>query len=120
MDVAFPYAFDAHGHTASASYADHVRQLIEQLLFTAPGERLNRPEFGSGLLQMVFAPNSPELAATLEFTVQAALEQWLGDVIHIEELRVDSEDAVLRVGLTYTLRATGERATVALSPGGGP
>lgn len=119
MDIAFPYDIDAHGHTASAAYADHVRQLVEQLLFTAPGERVNRPEFGSGLLQLVFAPNSPELAATLEFTVQAALEQWLGDVIQIDALRVDSEDAVLSVGLTYTLRATGEQGAFTLTPGGG-
>jgi phage baseplate assembly protein W len=120
MDVAFPYDFDAHGHTAAAGYADHVRQLVEQLLFTAPGERVNRPEFGTGLLQLVFAPNSPELAATVEFTIQAALEQWLGDLIQVDALRVESEEAVLRVGLTYTLRATGEQASVTLTPGGGP
>lgn len=119
MDVAFGYDLDASGRTATAGYADHVRQLVEQLLFTAPGERVNRPDFGSGLLQLVFAPNSPELAATLEFTVQAALEQWLGDLINVDALRVESEDAVLRVGLTYTLRATGEQASVTLTPGGG-
>jgi phage baseplate assembly protein W len=119
VDIAFPYDIDVHGRTAAASYADHVRQLIEQLLFTAPGERVNRPDFGSGLLQLVFAPNSPELAATLEFTVQAALEQWLGDVIQLDALAVDAEDATLRVAVTYTLRATGEQATVALTPGGG-
>ena len=118
MDVAFPYDFDAHGHTAAAGYEAHVLQLVEQLLFTAPGERVNRPEFGSGLLQLVFAPNSPELAATLEFTVKAALEQWLGDLIHVDALTVDSEDAVLRVGVTYTLRATGQQGSFVLTPGG--
>jgi len=119
VDIAFPYDLDAHGHTAGTSYANHVRQLVEQLLFTAPGERVNRPEFGTGLLQLVFAPNSPELAATLEFTVQAALEQWLGDVIQVDGLVVESEDAVLRVDLTYTLRATGEQGSFTLTPGGG-
>ena len=119
MDIAFAYDVDVYGRTASAAYEDHVRQLVEQLLFTAPGERVNRPDFGSGLLQLVFAPNSPELAATLEFTVQAALEQWLGDLIHLDALAVDAEDATLRVSVTYTLRTTGEQATVVLTPGGG-
>ena len=73
--------------------------MIEQLLFTNPGERVNRPDFGSGLLQLVFAPNSPELAAALQFTLQAALERWLGDVIEVRELEVTSHgrDAHRRV-----------------------
>src|SRR3954462_7482474 len=108
MDIGFPYHLDGRGRTADPGLSDHVRELIEQLLFTAPGERVNRPEFGSGLRQLVFAPNSPELAATLEFTVKAALEQWLGDLIHVDALTVESDDAVLRIALTYTLRATGE------------
>jgi phage baseplate assembly protein W len=83
--------------------------MIEQVLFTNPGERVNRPDFGSGLLQLVFAPNSPELAATLQFTVQAALQQWLGDVIQIEELGVVSQDSTLRVTVRYLIRRTQER-----------
>jgi phage baseplate assembly protein W len=75
-----------------------VRDLIDQLLFTNPGERVNRPDFGSGLLQLIFAPNSPELAAALQFTVQAALQQWLGDVIQVQALEVSSE-AKLQVEL---------------------
>ena len=63
---------------------DHIRDLIEQVLFTAPGERVNRPNFGSGLLQLVFAPNSDELAAATQFLVQGALQQWLGDLIQVE------------------------------------
>ncbi len=85
--------------------------MIEQLLFTSPGERVNRPDFGSGLLQMVFAPNSPELAAALQFTVQAALQRWLGDVIGVGALNVDSDDATLTVTLSYTVLATGEART---------
>ena len=61
--------------------------MIEQMLFTNPGERVNRPDFGSGLMQLVFAPNSPELAAALEFTLQAALDRWLGDVIEVATSR---------------------------------
>ena len=77
MDIAFPFAIDGHGRTARADEAAHVRQTIEQLIFTAPGERVNRPGFGSGIQQLAFAPNSPELAATLQFTLQAAIQQTL-------------------------------------------
>lgn len=108
FQIDYPFHFDNRGRTAGADEAGHVRDMIEQLLFTNPGERVNRPDFGSGLLQMVFAPNSPELAAALQFTVQAALQRWLGDVIDVASLDVDSTDATLRVELTYTLRATGE------------
>lgn len=108
MNTDFPFHFDSRGRVAEADDVDHVRDMIEQLLFTSPGERVHRPDFGSGLLQMVFAPNSPELAAALQFTVQAALQRWLGDVIDVAALEVTSVDSTLRVDLTYTLRATGE------------
>lgn len=108
MDIDFPFHFDDRGRTASTSDDDHVRDMIEQLLFTNPGERVNRPDFGSGLLQMVFAPNSPELAAALQFTVQAALNRWLGDVIEVRTLEVTADDAKLTVDLAYAVRTTGE------------
>src|SRR5262249_3718291 len=106
MNIDFPFHFDSRGLTAGADDDDHIRDMIEQLLFTSPGERVNRPDFGSGLLQLVFAPNSPELAATLQFTMQAALQQWLGDVIEVQALEVTSEDAQLRVALRYLTRRT--------------
>ncbi|WP_329320345.1 GPW/gp25 family protein [Streptomyces sp. NBC_01262] len=108
-DIAFPFRPDSRGRTAEAGYDDHVRDLIEQLLFTSPGERVMRPDFGCGLLDLVFAPNSPELAAALQLSVQAALQRWLGDVIEVEALDVESEDNVVRVHLTYTVRRTGTR-----------
>jgi hypothetical protein len=111
MDIDHPYHFDGRGRTAAAGYADHVRDMIEQLLLTNPGERVNRPDFGSGILQLVFAPNSPELAAALQLSVQAALQRWLGDLVDVEKLEVTSEEAVLRFGLVYVLRRTGERRT---------
>jgi phage baseplate assembly protein W len=82
--------------------------LIEQFLFTEVGERVNRPDFGSGLLQLVFAPNSPELAATLRFTVQAGLQRWLGDIIEVQGLEVISEDSTLRLHLQYQVLRTGD------------
>lgn len=108
MNIDFPFHFDSRGATATTGYPDHVRDMIEQLLFTTPGERVNRPDFGCGLLQLVFAPNSPELAATVQFTTQAALAQWLGDVIDVRTLEVVAHDSTLRVDLQYALRATGE------------
>jgi len=105
----FPFDFDDAGRTATTDDDDHIRDMIEQLLFTSPGERVNRPNFGSGLLQMVFEPNSPELAATLQFTVQAALQQWLGDLIEVQALEVRSEDATLRVTVQYRVRRTEEQ-----------
>ncbi|MFF2076575.1 GPW/gp25 family protein [Kitasatospora sp. NPDC058162] len=106
-DLAFPFRIDSRGRTAEAAYDDHVRDLIEQLLFTSPGERVMHPDFGCGLLDLVFAPNSPELAATLQLSVQAALQRWLGDVIEIAALDVESEDNVVRVELAYVVRRTG-------------
>ena len=111
MNLDFPFHFDSRGQTATTDDDDHVRDMIEQLLFTNPGERVNRPDFGSGILQLVFAPNSPELAATLQFTMQAALQQWLGDVIEVRNLDVTSEDATLNVLLHYMVRRTGETKT---------
>ena len=76
------------------------------MLFTAPGERVNRPDFGSGLLQLVFAPNSDELAATTQVLVQGALQQWLGDLISVEEVQVEAVDATLTVIVRYIVRAS--------------
>jgi phage baseplate assembly protein W len=111
MNIDFPFHFDSRGRTASTDDADHIRDMIEQLLFTNPGERVNRPDFGSGLLQMVFAPNSPELASALQFTTQAALQRYLGDVIDLRELQVTADDAKLNVTVRYALRRTGNETT---------
>ena len=107
-NIDFPFHFDGRGKTAATGDADHIRDMIEQLLFTSPGERVNRPDFGSGLLQLIFAPNSPELAATVQFTLQAALQTWLGDVIELRDLVVTSVDSTLTIDLTYAIRRTNE------------
>jgi phage baseplate assembly protein W len=115
MDIDFPYRFDSRGRTAGASTDDHVRDMIELLIFTNPGERVNRPDFGSGLLQLVFAPNSPELAATVQFTMQAALQRWLGDVIEVRSLDVRADDSSLIVDITYLIRGTGQEQSATFS-----
>src|SRR5437763_12394128 len=111
MNIDFPYHFEGRGRTAATDDDYHIRDMIEQLLFTNPGERVNRPDFGSGLLQMVFAPNSPELAAALQFTAQAALQRYLGDVIDLQSLEVTAQDASLNVVVKYVVRRTGGART---------
>jgi Bacteriophage baseplate protein W len=106
MNIDFPYHFDGRGRTASTDDDDHIRDMIEQLLFTNPGERVNRPDFGSGLLQMVFAPNRPELAAALQFTIQAALQNYLGDLIDLKTLDVSAQESTLTVVVNYVVRRT--------------
>jgi phage baseplate assembly protein W len=109
MDIDFPFHPDGRGRSAEADYPHHVRDMIEQLVFTNPGERVNRPDFGSGLLQLIFAGNSPELAATVRFTLLGALQRWLGDVIEVRELDVAAEDSTVTVRLSYLLLRTREQ-----------
>jgi phage baseplate assembly protein W len=111
MNIDFPFHFDARGRTATTDDDDHIRDMIEQFLFTNPGERVNRPDFGSGLLHMVFEPNSPELAAALQFTIQAGLQRWLGDLIEVRTLEVTSRDSILSVFIQYLVRRTNETRT---------
>ena len=115
MFVDYPFHFDSRGRTAATTEADHVRDMLEQLIFTNPGERVNRPDFGSGLLQLLFAPNSPELAATVQFTLQAAVQRWLGDVVELTGLDVTAVDSVLTLDLSYVIRRTGEEQTETLT-----
>jgi phage baseplate assembly protein W len=115
MNINFPFRFDSRGQTATVDYNDHIRQMLEQLIFTNPGERVNRPDFGSGLLQLVFAPNSPELAATVQFTLQAAVQRWLGDVIDLQDLQVQALDSTLTVNLKYLVRQTNQQQTATLT-----
>lgn len=111
MNIDFPFHFDGRGRTAATGDDEHICDMLEQLIFTSPGERVNRPEFGTGILQLIFAPNSPELAATLQFTVQAAIQRWLGDVVEVRNLEVAAEDATLRVAVQYLVRRTGQLQT---------
>jgi phage baseplate assembly protein W len=118
MNVDYPFAFDARGRTAATGDDDHIRDMIEQLLLTSPGERVNRPDYGSGLLDLVFAPNSTELAGALQFSLEAALQQWLGDLIEVRALEVTSEESTLKVTIEYVVRRTGEVQTAVIDGGG--
>jgi phage baseplate assembly protein W len=109
MNIDFPWHFDPRGRTAVIDDPAHVRDMVEQVLFTNPGERVNRPDFGCGLLQLVFEPNSDQLVAALQATVQASLQRWLGDVIQLDELEIFNNDSQLHVFVAYTVTRTGER-----------
>lgn len=115
MDVDFPYRIDPGGRTAATTDADHVRDLVEQLLFTMPGERVMRPDLGSGLMQLVFQPNSGELATAVQFLVQGSLQQWLGDLITVEVVEVTADESTITVVIRYLVRRTEERRTETFS-----
>lgn len=105
----YPFRIDGRSRTALTDEDDHIRDLIHQVLFTNPGERVNRPDFGCGLKQLVFAPNSDALATATQFLVQGALQRWLDSVILIEAVEVKAKDAELGIEVTYRKRSTGER-----------
>jgi uncharacterized protein len=106
LNIAFPYQFDGRGRTAEAAIADYVTQLVEQTLFTSPGERVNLPDFGSGLLQLPFAPNSVEMAAATQFAVQGSLQKWLGSYLKVQSVTASAQDSTLTVTVSYVLLAT--------------
>jgi uncharacterized protein len=108
----YPFKVDGRGRTAAADGDNHIRQLMEQVLFTALGERVNRPTFGSGVNQLVFAPNNSELATATHFLVQGALQQWLGDLIHVESVTARSDESTLTVVVHYVVKRSQEHQTV--------
>jgi phage baseplate assembly protein W len=112
IHIDFPFHFNEAGRTAVTDVKDHIRDMIEQFLFTNAGERVNRPEFGSGLLHVVFEPQSEALITTLQRTAQAGLQQYLGDLITVQVLVVSTEESTLRVEVRYILRRTGEQRSV--------
>jgi len=104
--ITYPYQWDGTGRTAVALTNDHIEQMIEQILFTSPGERVNRPTFGCGLLQMPFDPNDAQLQQTMEFLIRGSLSQWLGTLIDTQSIAVSRNDNVFSVNVTYVVRLT--------------
>lgn len=105
----FPYFIDGRGRTAETGRDRHIRQMIEQVLFTNPGERVNRPDFGCGLRRLVFMPNAQPLAAATQVLVKSALQQWLQNEILVEKVDVTAVENTLTITVAYTNRDTGER-----------
>jgi len=115
MQVDYPFHIDGAGRTAVTGQDDHIREMIEQVLFTSPGERVNRPDFGCGILDMLFGPNSSELATATRFLVQGALQQWLGDLIQVESVNVESVESTLRVTVSYIVKQNRQRQVAQFS-----
>ena len=116
-DLDFPYHFSGLGRTATTDRNDHIRDLIQQVLFTSPGERVMRPDFGAGLLQLVFEPNSTTLAATTQFLVQSGLQQHLSGLVAVQSVTVENIDASLEVTVRYTVLEDGTTAEATFTTG---
>jgi hypothetical protein len=116
MEIGSPFTVDGRGHLSDPDYDDHIYQLIEQVLFTSPGQRVNRPDFGAGLLEAVFASQSAELLSAVELAVQGSLERWLGQLVDVESVRVDSSGGRMTVTVVYTVRKNQQRRTALFEP----
>jgi hypothetical protein len=108
----FPFAVDAAGRISVTGGDETIRGEIIQVLFTAPGERVNHPDFGCGLFNLVFEPNSTILAAAMEFTIGQALTRWVGDDIIVDAVDVASSDEVVTVEVSYVKRSDLSRQAV--------
>ena len=115
VNVDFAYHLDGRGRTADTGADDHIRDLIEQVLFTAPGERVMRPEFGSGLLALVFEPGGPELVAATQHVVQGALQQELGSLIAVDSVQVVQDEGTLTVSVSYVALQNQQRSQASFS-----
>jgi phage baseplate assembly protein W len=100
--ILFPFAVGAGGSISVSGGDEAIRGKIIQVLFTAPGERVNLPEFGCGLFNLVFEPNSTVLAASMEFTIGQALARWLRDEITVETVQVAAENEYITAEIVYT------------------
>lgn len=108
MNIDYPFRIDGRGRTGTVDYEEHIRDMIEQILFTMPGERVNLPDFGCGIMELVFDPNSVGLASSTQFRVQGALQQYIGDDILVQDVNVESDEAQLTITVQYVLRETQE------------
>jgi hypothetical protein len=106
LDVPFRVAHA--GRTATTADDDHVRDMIYEVLFTSPGERVNRPDFGCGLKTLVFAPASEAIAAATQVLVKGSLQKWLEDEIEVQDVRVEALENEIRAAVAYKRRAGGE------------
>jgi phage baseplate assembly protein W len=112
MHVDYPFSVNSRRRTATTDRSEHIRDLIEQVLFTAQGERVNRPDFGAGVERLVFAPNSDELATATRTIVQGSLQHWLAGVIEVEAVETRSDEGTLEITVVYIELDSGEqRAT---------
>jgi len=115
MQINFPFHIDGRGRIAETDQDAHIRDMIEQVLFTSPGERVNRPDFGTGLMQLVFAPLSEEMATATQFLIQGALQQWMGNLIEVQSVQVEAKESNLVVTVQYLVSRSKQRQTAQFS-----
>jgi phage baseplate assembly protein W len=102
--IAFPLRANALGRTTTVTDGAYIRTLIEQVLFTQPGERVMRPGFGGGAKALVFEPNGPDLASATEINIHASLNQALGDLLEVTGVEVEADEEILRVTVRFAIR----------------
>lgn len=121
MAMRFPFQIDGRGCTATAPSSDdgYIRDLMEQVLMTAPGERVNRPEFGCGVLGLVFSPGGDVMAAALRASVQASLQRWLVDLVQIQTVQIEVKDAMVAVTVQYVVLRSQEAQVASFTSGAG-
>jgi phage baseplate assembly protein W len=107
-----PLHLDGRGRVATTELDDHIRDLIWAVLFTAPGERVNRPDFGCGVRRLIFQGNSDALATATQFLIQGALQRWLGDLIRLEAVTVENQEEQLTIQVVFTRRDSNDRQRV--------
>lgn len=112
---AFPFQIDDLGQVGTGSGDANLHAKIFQVLLTSPGERVQEPQFGCGLRDLVFDPNNEILAATTEFTVARALQRWVGDQIIVEDVSTTASDSGLEVAVTFVRRDRLERSKVKIA-----
>lgn len=117
--IDYPFQYDGRGRTAQSNEDEYIRELIEQVLLTAPGERVMRPTFGSGVRQLLFGAASPEVATASQYLVQSSLQQWLADLITIEAVNVQAQEGALLITVQYVVRRSQTRARAEINVAGG-
>ena len=115
MNLAFPLTIDSRGYSGAVNGSSYVKQLIEQVLFTYPGERVNQPGFGTPIANLVFDNLTEELAQVVKEMVLGALQQNLADRVLIEDVAVEVEENQLIVTVRYTELQDNRTETVQLA-----
>jgi hypothetical protein len=117
--IDYPYKFDGSGRTGRSSEDEYIRELIEQVLLTSPGERVMRPTFGSGVRQLLFGAASSEVATASQYLIQSSLQQWLAELITVEAVDVQAQEGALLINVQYVVRKSQVRTATQVSVTGG-
>lgn len=121
MHLAMPFNINRQGRVATVDEETHIREMIEQVLFTVEGERVNRPNFGAGVLQLIFSSLDPAMLTARRVAVQSSIQRWLGHAVHVTNVAFDIEGDQLRITVEYQILKTGQvkREAYRISRGGG-